>query len=77
MEIEEANNLVNKGMKVILSCKNIDQLDNAVKYADLVYRVLAREIGLINNTQFISLIERSIGFAQCQIKHTIKPLTHR
>jgi len=74
MDINQANVLVNKSMKVILSCKNLEQLSVAVKYADLVYKKISRTIGLVNNTQFISLIERSIGFAQCNIKHEIKPL---
>lgn len=68
MDIEEANKLVNKSMKVILSCKNLDQLNIAVRYASLVYNKISRTIGLVNNSQFISLTERSIGFAQCQIK---------
>jgi hypothetical protein len=71
----EANKLVNKSMKVILSCKNLDQLHIAVKYADLVYRKLAQGVGLVNNTQFICLTERAIGYTQCQIKYTLKPLT--
>lgn len=68
MNIEEANNLVNKCMSVILSCKTMPQLNVACTYAILVYRQLARELGLINNTNFVSLIERTIGYAQCQIK---------
>jgi hypothetical protein len=74
MNIEEAKKLVNRCSYVIISCENRAQLDTAVKYADLAYKKLARGIGLINNTQFISLIERSIGFAQCKIKYDIKAL---
>lgn len=69
MEIEEANALVTKGMIVILSCKTTEQLEVAIKYADLIYKELSKEIGLVNDTNFSSLIEHSIGYAQCQIKH--------
>jgi hypothetical protein len=74
MNKEEATRLVNRGMTVILSCETTDQLKTATTYADLIYRKLAREIGLINHTQFISLIERSIGFAQCKVKYNVKSL---
>ncbi len=74
MNMNEANELVNRNVRVILSCETLEQLNVAVKYADLVYRKLSKEIGLVNNTQFMSLTERSIGFAQCQIKHKIKEL---
>ena len=74
MEIKEANALVNRGMSVVLSCKTLPQLESAVKYADLIYRKINKEVGLINNTKFISLIERSIGYAQCKINYEIKPI---
>jgi len=67
MDREEAKKIVNKCMSVILSCKNQDQLHIAVNYSSLAYRLLAKEIGLINNMNFISLIERSIGYAQCSM----------
>ena len=67
MNNKEANKIVRKCMNVIVSCKNQDQLNVAVKYAGLAYKVLSREIGLVNNTNFILLIERSIGFALCNI----------
>jgi hypothetical protein len=72
MNKEEATRLVDKCMTVILSCETIDQLKTATRYADFIYRKLAREIGLINHTQFIALIERSIGFAQCKVKYNVK-----
>jgi hypothetical protein len=68
MVISEANEMVNKAMKVILSCKSVDQLNNAIEFARLVHRQLSKEIGFVNSTKFHTLIERSIGFAQCQIK---------
>lgn len=71
MELEQANELVNKSMNVILSCKTSSRLEVGVKYADLVYKKISNNIGLLNDTRFISLIERSIGFAQCQIKNRV------
>ena len=68
MNIEEADKLINKAMTVILSCKTMDQLKTAVLYSNLVYKVLSNEIGLGRTMKFITLIERSIGFAQCQIQ---------
>ena len=69
MRIEEADELVNRSMEVILSCKTLKQLNVAVKYSDLVYKRLSKEIGLINNMNFVCLTERSIGFAQCLVKY--------
>ena len=68
MNKAEAKQLVDRCMWVIMSCETMDQLSTAVRYSRLVYRKLSREIGIINNARFISLIERSIGFTQCQIK---------
>ena len=70
MTHNKAKELVNKSMKVILSCKTLEQLNAAVRYAGLVYKKLGQEIGLINNMNFVCLTERSIGFAQCQIKYS-------
>ena len=72
MNIEEANELVSKCMKVILSCKTYSQLNNAVKFADFTYKILANGIGLINESRFVPRIERSIGFAQCNIENQNK-----
>lgn len=68
MDKKEADALVQRSMEVILSCKTMSQLDTAVRYSNLVYKKLAYTIGLINNMKFVTLMERSIGFAQCQIK---------
>ena len=68
MNVKEAEALVKKAMSVILSCNTMTQLDISVRYADLAYWKLSREVGLVNNSRFICLIERSIGFAQCKIK---------
>ena len=67
MNKKEGKILVDKCMEVVLSCKTIDQLNIAVKYAGLVYKQLSKHIGLLNSTMFITRIERSIGYAQCQI----------
>ena len=72
MNIEQATELTDRCMSVILSCNTVNQLDVAVKYSNLVYRKLGREIELIKNTKFISLLERSIGFAQCKVKYNAK-----
>ena len=66
--LTEAEKLVQRSMTVILSCETLEQLGNAVRYSNLVYRKLSDGIGLVNNTKFIQLTERSIGFAQCNIK---------
>ncbi len=58
--------LTNKTMYVILSCKTFDQLRVAIKFTELAYRKLSRE-GLAT-MKHITLLERSIGYAQCQIK---------
>lgn len=74
MTKDDATKLVNRSVSIILSCKTMEQLINAVKYADLVCRKISKEIGLLNHTQFISITERSIGFAQCQVKWNIERL---
>ena len=68
MTQDEAKTLVDKCMRVIISCKTDEQLDIAIKYASFAYNRLSKGVGLINNTSFISLIERSIGYSQCKIK---------
>ncbi len=69
MDIKEAEILASKTMRTILSCRTTESLNIAVRYSELAYRRLAKEIGLVNNMQFICRVERAIGFAQCQIKH--------
>ena len=68
MNSKQADKLVEKTMLVILSCQTLAQLNNASRYASLAYEKLSKEVGLVNNSRFISKIERSIGFAQCNIK---------
>ena len=68
MTEREAKTLTDKAMKVILSCNSMDQLNNAVQYANLTYRRLSNHVGMVNFTRFSMVIERSIGFAQCKIK---------
>ncbi len=69
MTKDEADKLVKKCMSVIVSCKTNEQLHLAVKYSGFAYKLLAKEIGLINNMNFITLVERSIGWAQCNIEN--------
>lgn len=76
MNEKEAETLVNKAMRVILSCRTMVQLNYAVRFSSLAYEQLARETGLINRMGFVNRIERSIGYAQCQIKH-VKPNERR
>lgn len=61
--------LLDKVMKVILSCHTEEQLLVAVMYSDLAYRSISNEIGGIDRTKFIGLVDRSIGFAQCRVKY--------
>ena len=67
MNKKQATEIVNKCMKVIISCKTQGQLNAAIKYKNLAYKLLAKEVGLINNTTFTQLTERSVGFALCKI----------
>jgi len=53
----------------ILSCKNDDQLKNAASYCSLAYNILNKHIGSVNRTKFASKMERSIGYALCQIQN--------
>ena len=57
MDSKQAKELVDKCMNVIVSCKTNEQLNNAVKYSGFAYKLLAKEIGLINNMNFITLID--------------------
>lgn len=72
MNIEDATKLLNKAMAVILSCETKTQLEVAVGYSSLAYRIIRNETLFTNNMQIISLMERSIGYAQCQITNGIK-----
>ena len=67
MDIEKGKQLVDKVMQVILSCKTLPQLNNAVIYASFAYKKISKEIGLVNSTKCIYLFERSIGYAHCKI----------
>lgn len=69
MNRASAKKLVDKCMRVIISCENQEQLNSAVKYSGFAYKILAREMGLIHNMNFITLIERSVGYAQCNINN--------
>ena len=69
MDIEEANKLVNKSMKVIRSCKTMSQLKVAISHVDLFYNRISRTFGLVNGTKIMSLTDRSIDFALRQIKN--------
>lgn len=69
MTHKEANTLIDRTMKVILSCKTMEQLNAAIGYANLAYSELFRNGLSIERARFTPLIERSVGYAQCQIKH--------
>jgi len=73
MQIKKADELVNKSMKVILSCKTLEQLNVALEYSKLLYKKLSGEVSLSLKFRYLMLIERSIGFAQCQIKQYQEP----
>ena len=68
MKNKDADVLVKKCMRVILSCKNDDQLSNAIKYCNLAYKILCNELGAVNMTNFASTMERCVDYALCQIK---------
>ncbi len=69
MNDKDADALVKKCMRVILSCKNDGQLKNAASYCSLAYNILNKHIGSVNRTKFASKMERSIGYALCQIQN--------
>jgi len=69
MKDKDADALVKKCMRVILSCKNNDQLNNAINYCDLAYKILNKHIGFVNRAKFASKMERSIGYALCEIQN--------
>ena len=68
MTYEESESLVYKAMSVILSCRTMTQLNNAVTYSSLAYNKISLAMPAINRSRFIARIERSIGFAHCKIK---------
>lgn len=63
MNVIEADKLTEKCMKVILSCRNMDQLMVAHIYAERVLKKINNEIGLAKYSRPEKLIERSIGYA--------------
>lgn len=74
MDIEEGKALVQRVMAVILSCKTEDQLMNAYKYVKLAHKKMYNGIGhegFVKEIHNFTAIERSIGFAQCQIKYGV------
>jgi hypothetical protein len=70
MELAEAEKMVTKVMRVIVSCETKQQLETACRYSDLAYRLIAGSgvIGLTDKIKFSGKIERSIGFAICNTK---------
>ncbi len=69
MKDKQTGELINKCMRVILSCKNYDQLNNATNYCDLAYKILTKQAGTFNRTIFNRLMQRSIGYALCEIQN--------
>lgn len=73
MSNEEIHPLVYKAMLVVLSCKTEEQLNVAISYANLVYKRLSKDTGLLNSSKFSPLINKSIGFSLCKLnKHLQK-----
>jgi hypothetical protein len=68
IKLKEADALVDKGMRVILSCNSLDQLRNAITFCNLIFRKVGRELGMVNKVNMHPLFERSVGYAQCKIK---------
>lgn len=59
--------LRDKTMKVILSCKTLDQLKYAIDYQSLAYKRLAPNCNSEVRYNFVQLTERCIGFAHARI----------
>ena len=67
MTEEDADNLVAKVQEVLLSCKTMEQLDNAITYARLSYRYLAKHRW--QTTKHIILIQQAVEYALCLTKN--------
>jgi len=67
MNHKEAEKLVDKCMKIILSCENIGQLNVAQKFSRRVYLAIPRDMAMADKLKFISSIETSIGYALCSV----------
>ena len=62
--------LVKKCIRVILSCKNDEQLNNAISYCNLAIRKLSQYV--TRQDECIKIMEKlhiSKGYAMCQIKN--------
>lgn len=70
MKDKDADALVKKCIRVILSCKNNGQLDNAVNYCNLAIRKLSRnELKLDKRIDIMEKLHTSKGYAMCQIQN--------
>ena len=67
MNKSQNTELVNKCMKVIVSCKTREQLNGAVNYCGLAYRALSNHAGMAYKESFAELTRKSISFALCRI----------
>ena len=70
MKNKDTDVLVKKCMRVILSCKNGDQLSNAIKYCNLAIRKLSRYV--TEQDECIRIMETlyiNQGYAMCQIQN--------
>ena len=61
--------LKSKTMKVILSCETMDQLKNSVNYYNLAFTQMVKGLSLNERASILCILERSVGFAQAQIKY--------
>ena len=60
--------IIDKTMKVCLSCTTEVELKVAIAYRDLAYRMVMPKLNLQERVNVVIVVERSIGFAQCNIK---------
>ena len=70
MKDKDADALVKKCMRVILSCKNDDQLENAINYCNLAIRKLANYV--TEKDERIDIMRGlyiSEGYARCKIQN--------
>ena len=66
MNRKEADELVDKALKVISSCKTIDQIAYAERYCGFVVEQLGE---FLNLTGFYEAMHRAIGYNLCKITH--------
>jgi len=61
LALKEANEIAEKAIRVVLSCKSEEQFNIAMRYYELAYKCLEKEIGAINDTKLTHRANIAIG----------------